>query len=105
MGGPTARPLAPSNRPGGTLMRHPIAAAALLVSLPFAPRPAAADGMNVSVRSGETVRTCDDLDVTFDGRPAATAVDRLTAPGAQKLTVHASRNGGVYVFGGSRSDF
>jgi hypothetical protein len=51
------------------------------------------------------VRTCADLEVTFDDRPAATAEDRLTAPGAQKLTVHAARNGGVYVYGGSRSDY
>jgi hypothetical protein len=86
-------------------MRYPIAAAALLLSLPFVPRPAAADGRNVSVRSDRDVRTCDDLEVMFDGRPAATAVDRLSAPGGQKLTVHASRNGGVYVFGGNRPDF
>jgi hypothetical protein len=86
-------------------MRYPIAAAALLLSLPLVQRAAFADNMNVSVRPGHEVRTCDDLEVTFDGRPAVTAVDHLTAPGAQKLTVHASHNGGVYVFGGSRTDF
>ena len=32
-------------------------------------------------------------------------MDQLTAPGAQKLTVHGSRNGGVYVFGEARQDF
>jgi hypothetical protein len=86
-------------------MRYPIAAAGLLASLALVPRPAAAHDMNVSVRAGHEVRTCDDLEVTFDDRPAVTAVDRLTAPGAQKLTVQGSRNGGVYVFGGARSDF
>src|SRR5919112_344726 len=86
-------------------MRSPIAALALLVPLVLVHRPAAADGMQVSVRPGHEVRTCEDLEVTFDDRPAVTAVDHLTAPGAQKLTVHASRNGGVYVFGGARSDF
>jgi hypothetical protein len=86
-------------------MRYPIAAAAVLASLALAQRPAAAHDMNVSVRTGHEVRTCEDLDVTFDGRPAVTAVDRLTAPGAQKLTVKGSRNGGVYVFGGARTDF
>jgi hypothetical protein len=86
-------------------MRYPIAAAVLLASLPLAPRSAAADGLNVSVRTGDDVRTCDDIEVTFDDRPAVTAVDRLTAPGAQKLTVHGSRNGGVYVFGEARQDF
>ena len=44
-------------------MRHPIAAAALLASLAFVPRPASADDMNVSVRTGHEVRTCDDLEV------------------------------------------
>ena len=86
-------------------MRYPIAAAALLASLAFVPSPAFAHDMQVSVRSGHEVRTCADLEVTFDDRPAVTAVDQLTAPGAQKLTVHGSRNGGVYVFGEARQDF
>ena len=86
-------------------MRYPIAAAVLLASLPLGLRSAAADGLNVSVRTGHDVRTCDDIEVTFDDRPAVTAVDRLTAPGGQKLTVHGSRNGGVYVFGEARQDF
>ena len=86
-------------------MRYPIATAALLASLSLGQAPAFADDMNVSVRSGHEVRTCGDLEVTFDGRPAVTAVDQLTAPGAQKLTVHGSRNGGVYLFGGARQDF
>jgi hypothetical protein len=86
-------------------MRYPIAAAALLASLALAHRPASAHDMNVNVRTGHEVRTCEDLEVTFDDRPAVTAVDRLTAPGAQKLTVEGSRNGGIYVYGGTRSDF
>jgi hypothetical protein len=86
-------------------MRHPIAAAALIASLALVPPSAAAQNMQVSVRGGHDARTCDDLEVTFDGRPAVTAVDRLTAPGGQKLSVNPSRNGGVYVFGGARTDF
>ena len=86
-------------------MRYPIAPAVLLASLALVQRPAFGQDMNVSVRSGHEVRTCEDLEVTFDDRPAVTAVDHLTAPGAQRLTVHASRNGGVYVFGGTRQDF
>jgi hypothetical protein len=86
-------------------MRYPIAAAALFASLALVQRPAFADDMRVSVRPGHDVRTCEDLEVTFDDRPAVTTVDHLTAPGGQKLTVHASRSGGVYVFGGPRSDF
>lgn len=86
-------------------MRHPIAAAAVLVPLALVPLNADARNMNVSVRSGHDVRTCADLDVTFDGRPAVTAEDQLTAPGGRKLTVAASRNGGVYVVGETRQDF
>ena len=86
-------------------MRYPIATAALLASLSLGQAPAFADDMNVSVRSGHEVRTCGDLEVTFDGRPAVTAVDQLTAPAAQKLTVHGSRNGGVYILGETRQDF
>jgi hypothetical protein len=86
-------------------MRHPIAAAALLASVALVHRPASAEDMNVSVRSSHEVRTCEDLEVTFDRRPAVTAVEHLTAPAAQKLTVHGSRNGGVYVFGEARQDY
>jgi hypothetical protein len=86
-------------------MRHSIVTAALIASAPLSLHPAAAQNMNVSVRSDHDVRTCDDLEVTIDGRPAVTAVDSLTAPGGQKLTVTASRNGGVYVFGEARPDF
>ena len=44
-------------------MRQSIAAAALLASLPLGLRPALAQNLNVSVRSGHDVRTCDDLEV------------------------------------------
>jgi hypothetical protein len=86
-------------------MRYPTAAAALLASVALVPRSAPARDMQVSVRPGQEVRTCADLDVTFDRRPAVTAADDFTAPGAQKLTVRASRNGGVYVFGAAGPDF
>ena len=86
-------------------MRYPIAAAAVLASLSLGQAPALADDMSVSVKAGHEVRTCADLDVTFNGRPAVTAVEQLTAPGARTLTVHGSRNGGVYVSGEARQDF
>jgi hypothetical protein len=86
-------------------MRHTVTTAVLLTALSFVPASASADGMRVSVRPGQEVRTCDDLEVSFDGRAAVRSVDRLTAPGAQKLAVQAARNGGVYVWGGSRSEF
>jgi hypothetical protein len=72
-----------------------------------APAPLAAHNrdFNVSVRSDGPVRSCSDLEMTWDGQPAATAVDTLTAAG-HDLSVHAPRNGGVYVFGTpGRSNF
>ena len=86
-------------------MRHRLAATVVLASLTLVSGAASARDLQVSVRTGDEVRTCDDLEFRFDDRPAVTAVDRLTAPGAQKLAVEADKNGGVYVFGGSRQDF
>jgi hypothetical protein len=86
-------------------MRYPFAAAALLAPLALVPALASASNMNVSVRSGHDVKSCEDLEVRFDDRPAVTAVEKLTAAGAQKLTIQSRRNGGVYVWGGSRTDF
>ena len=86
-------------------MRYPLATAAALVSVSLAPHAASADGLRVSVRPGQEVRTCADLEVRFDGQPAATAAETLSAPGTQKLAVEAARNGGVYVWGGARADF
>ena len=87
-------------------MRYPIAAvAALLGSVTLVPHAVSADNVSMSVRNNGEVRTCNDIEVRFDDRPAVTAVDTLTAPGAQKLTVQSAKNGGVYVFGGNRQDF
>jgi hypothetical protein len=86
-------------------MRHLIRVALAVSSIAFVPWPSAAHDVNISVRTSDTVRTCDDLEVTFDDQAAVTAVDRLAAPGGQKLSVRASQSGGVYVFGSSRSDF
>jgi hypothetical protein len=86
-------------------MRYPFAAAALLAPLALVPGPASAANLNVSVRSGQDVKTCADLEVRFDDRPAVTAEEKLTATGGQKLTIQSHRNGGVYVWGGTRQDF
>ena len=86
-------------------MRHLIAAAATAAPLALAPGAVLAQDMQLSVRTSQDVRRCEDLEVTFGGRPAVTAVDRLTAPGAGKLTVQAARNGGISVYGGTGRDF
>lgn len=59
---------------------------------------------NISTRSSGPVRSCSDLDMTWDGQPAATAVETLTVPGTS-VSVRAPNNGGVYVLGSpGRSD-
>ena len=71
--------------------------------------PAAAThthGVNVSTSSNGPVRSCSDLEMTFDGEPAATSVDQLTAGGGGTLSIQAPNNGGVFVYGSAgRSDF
>src|SRR4051812_18666353 len=63
-------------------------------------------GVNVSTSSNGPVRSCSDLEMTFDGEPAATSVDQLTAGGGGTLSIQAPNNGGVFVYGSpDRSDF
>ena len=60
---------------------------------------------NISTTTDGPVRSCSDLHMTWDGQAAATSVDTLTATGSD-LSVHAPKNGGVYILGTpSRSDF
>jgi len=60
---------------------------------------------NISTRTDGPVRSCSDLQMTWDGRPAATSTDTLTATGSD-LSVHAPNNGGVYILGSpGRSNF
>ena len=89
-------------------MRYLVQMAALVAFAAMAPAPAAAHdhGVNVSTSSNGPVRSCSDLEMTFDGEPAATSIDQLTAAGGETLSIQAPKNGGVYVYGSEgRSDF
>ena len=89
-------------------MRYLVQLAALTAFAGMAPAtPAAHDhDVNISARTSGPVRSCSDLEMTFDGEPAATSVDQLTAAGEGTLSVHAPRNGGVFVLGSAgRRDF
>ncbi len=88
-------------------MRKPYLHLALWTPLLAAVPPAAA-GSNLSVSTHGPVRDCSDLRVTARGREVAAAEDSLAvpAPGAGKrLSVEASRHGGVYVGGGSAGGY
>ena len=81
---------------------------AALAAFAVAPLTAATHthGVNVSTSSNGPVRSCSDLEMTFDGEPAATSVDQLTAGGGGTLSIQAPNNGGVFVYGSTgRSDF
>jgi hypothetical protein len=88
-------------------MRNLVCPAILILVVGIAPARISGHGhdFNISTRSDGPVRTCSDLEMTWDGQPAATAVDTLTANG-HDLAVRAPRNGGVYILGASgRSNF
>ena len=88
-------------------MRTLVHLAILTAVAGMAPAPLAAhdNDFNISTRTDGPVRSCSDLQMTWDGQPAATSADTLTATGSD-LSVHAPRNGGVYVLGSpGRSDF
>ena len=87
------------------------ASAAMAMALALCSLSLATDGhhsQNVTVHTPDdrSPRTCADLVVTFDDRPAATAEDHLTVPKpAGALNLRAPSNGGIFVVGASRADF
>lgn len=88
-------------------MRYLVHLAALTMLGGLAPSTLSAHDrdFNISTRSDGPVRSCGDLEMTWDGQPAATSVETLAAKG-RDLSIRAPRNGGVYVFGASgRSGF
>lgn len=77
-----------------------------IAALLLAAAPAAADGLNVTIRE-DHVRDCSDLEVSARGRAVARAEESFTlpAPRGARLVVEGSRNGGVYVAGGGGRDY
>jgi len=63
-------------------------------------------GMSVSIHNQTELKTCADLDVTFDGELAVRAEERLSfSVSSAPLHVRGSKNGGVHVLGGEGKDF
>lgn len=61
--------------------------------------------VNVSVDSDKGVRSCGDIRIEFDGRPAERAEDTFRLPGGAPLRVRLPAHSGIRVTGASRSDF
>lgn len=73
-----------------------------LLALSFLALPATAyrsHGFNVNISTDgeEPVTRCDQIRASFDGERLPVTEETLDARGVQSLTVHTSRNGGVYV--------
>ena len=64
-------------------------------------------GNSTNVPKSEEVRSCSDLDVELDDRPAFVSEETLTIPkgSGAGLAIAAAPNGGVWVHGTNRSDF
>jgi hypothetical protein len=75
------------------------------IVLAFAVAAAAHASMNVSINSNREVRTCEDIRIEFDSRPAARAEDSFTLAAGAPLQVRLPVNSGVRVAGGDRTDY
>lgn len=61
--------------------------------------------INITMDSDRTVRTCDDIRIEFDHRPARRAEDAFKLPAAAPLRARLPVNSGIRVWGSDRSDF
>jgi len=61
--------------------------------------------VNITMDSDRTVRTCEDIRIEFDHRPAQRAEDAFKLPAAAPLRVRLPANSGIRVWGTDRSDF
>jgi hypothetical protein len=81
---------------------------ALSISLVFAAIVEAGHrGRNVSIHDGDQPKSCDDIEVEFDDRPALRSEERVTVPFAagRSLRIEAATNSGVHVREQDRGDF
>jgi hypothetical protein len=61
--------------------------------------------MNVSIDNDREVRSCDDIRVSFDERPAEVSENTFTIPGGKALALDLPANSGIHVVGSDRSDY
>lgn len=109
---PTFSVTPPSNADGGLHMSRPMQASLVLAALPFLlwmPDAAQRRSMNVTtnVRHGETITSCDQLDVRFDDAQTFRAEEHrtLARSAVGTLTAEGARNGGIYVHGWDRDEY
>jgi hypothetical protein len=60
---------------------------------------------NITMNSDRTVRTCEDIRIEFDHRPARRAEDAFKLSAASPLRVRLPANSGIRVWSSDRSDF
>jgi hypothetical protein len=61
--------------------------------------------INITMDSDRSVRTCEDIRIAFDERPARRTQDAFKLPAASPLRVRLPVNSGIRVWGSDRSDF
>lgn len=86
------------------MLRNLVTSIVLTLAVGAAAR-AHGSSMNVSINSNKEVRTCGDIRIEFDSRPAARAEDAFTVAAGTPLQVQLPVNSGVRVVGGDRSDY
>lgn len=63
-------------------------------------------GLTVSTSDDTQIESCDDIEVLYDGQPAARAQEQLTIPvSGRPLHVEVGTHGGIYVQGGEAAEF
>jgi hypothetical protein len=86
------------------MLRNFVASIVLALAVGAAAR-AHGSSMNVSINSNREVRTCEDIRIEFDSRPAARAENSFTLAAGAPLQVRLPVNSGVRIVGGDRSDY
>lgn len=62
------------------------------------------DGVSISIDDGRAPKSCDDLRVRFDRRPAARAQETVNLSSGATVRLAPGENGGVHVWGSARRD-
>lgn len=86
------------------MLRKAVSSIVLALSLAAFAR-AHGSSVNITMDSDRTVRTCEDIRIEFDHRPARRAEDVFKLSAVSPLRVRLPVNSGIRVWGSARSDF
>ena len=84
------------------MLRKAVSSIVLALSVAAVAR---AHGSSVNITTDRTVRTCEDIRIEFDHRPARRAEDTFRLSAGSPFRVRLPVNSGIRVWGSARSDF